>query len=144
MPEEPSILASLGFDSGLMAPPPPQVWEAALQTAFDPTASADADTVPEMDDTPAPGAPTHDDDQLVVDEPAHDAAHDHGDQAVHGDTVLVDDVHADDGHAHDGHPDGSDPGHTDIVPHQSDEFDHHDDYAHGHDGYDDAGGHHGL
>ncbi|MFW0796017.1 hypothetical protein AAFP30_19545 [Gordonia sp. CPCC 205515] len=130
MPEEPSILASLGVDPGTLTPPPPEIWQAALHAAFDPTAIADADTVPVMDDTPASG-----DDQVIADDPTADVAHGqppHGDVPGH-DTVLVDDDH-DDIH----------PGHTDTLHHDVDEFGHHDDYGHDHDGHDDIGGHHGL
>ncbi|WP_187584186.1 hypothetical protein [Gordonia sp. OPL2] len=75
--KEPSILASLGIDPTVITPPPPDhVWDSAVQAAFDPSAVADPDTVPDMDDTPA-DAPSTDDDLegLVVDDPDHGDGH---------------------------------------------------------------------
>ncbi|WP_168707100.1 hypothetical protein [Gordonia paraffinivorans] len=63
--DEPAILASFGVDAGALPEPPSDVWEAALAAAFDPHATADPDTVPEMDDT----LPDEDGLQLAADEP---------------------------------------------------------------------------
>ncbi|MCF3940675.1 hypothetical protein [Gordonia tangerina] len=61
MPEEPSLLASLGIDVDALPPPPAGVWDHAVQAAFDPSAAADPDTVPDMDDSPTP-----DDDDMII------------------------------------------------------------------------------
>lgn len=131
MQEEPSILASLGIDPAASPAPPDDVWSAALQAAFDPSATADPDTVPEMDDEPPTLAAN---DEIIV-EPAvlegtHDGAEsgsasDH-DVIVAGDHSDLDDQPDDDvalddaGHGdHSGaesHDDGAGPddGHYDL------------------------------
>ncbi|MCF3938556.1 hypothetical protein [Gordonia tangerina] len=73
MQEEPSILASLGIDPATSPAPPDDVWSAALQAAFDPSATADPDTVPEMDDEPPALA---DDDEIIVEPAGLDDTHD--------------------------------------------------------------------
>ena len=66
MPDDESpILAALGLDTADLPAPPADLWDAALAAAFDPAATADPDTVPDMDDT----VPADDELQLVVDEP---------------------------------------------------------------------------
>lgn len=130
--EEPSILASLGIDPTTLTEPPPGVWDAAVQAAFDPGATADPDTVPDMDDT----APADPEDVIVVDDPAADhhvqladERHSHDLEGGDGDAVFGD-VPADTA--------GGDHGdHTDPVDH---DHIHHDDS--GHPGHDD--GHHDI
>ncbi|MGV9714297.1 hypothetical protein ACWDTI_26975 [Gordonia sp. NPDC003424] len=129
MTEEPSILASLGVDTGPPTPPPPQIWESALQAAFDPASTADADTVPYMDDTPPP-----DDDHLVVDEPVHDVS------PGHAETASVDHGHVDAGHVAGG--DGDSGVHEFDEIRHDDHLDHGPDDGHAHDhGFEDGHGH---
>ncbi|MEE3852250.1 hypothetical protein VZC37_18060 [Gordonia sp. LSe1-13] len=82
--EEPSILATLGIDPATAPPPPDDVWNGAMQAAFDPSATADPDTVPDMDDTP----PAEGDDDEIVVEPAVD--NEQGD--THASPALDDDT----------------------------------------------------
>ncbi|MXP21552.1 hypothetical protein GIY30_09335 [Gordonia sp. HNM0687] len=98
MQEEPSILASLGIDPAGAPPPPDAVWDAAMRAAFDPSSTADPDTVPDMDDTP-PSPEEADDEQLVVD-PAVDHAPDDHDVAPAPDVTGPDEIALDDADLH--------------------------------------------
>ncbi|AZG46867.1 hypothetical protein [Gordonia insulae] len=129
--KEPSILASLGIDPTSLVPPPPEgVWDSAVQAAFDPSAVADPDTVPDMDDS----VPSDDDDLdvLVVNDPGHDPGHD--DSGAHTDVAHT--------------PDGGGDPDFDDVPADSAFGDHGDSTdgvdlgdIHDHHGHDDHGDH---
>ena len=99
MPEEPSLLASLGIDVDALPPPPAGVWDHAVQAAFDPSATADPDTVPDMDDTPTP-----DDDDMIItaDDDADQtdvatADHESGDESPDFAAVAAEDIDVDPG-----------------------------------------------
>lgn len=91
--QEPSILASLGIDPTASPAPPDDVWGAALQAAFDPSATADADTVPEMDDEPPTLA---DDDEIIVEPAVLEGPHDGAESGSASDhDVIVAGDHSD-------------------------------------------------
>ncbi|MAU83765.1 MAG: hypothetical protein CME34_18220 [Gordonia sp.] len=86
MQEEPSILASLGIDPAASPAPPDDVWSAALQAAFDPSATADPDTVPEMDDEPPTLAAN---DEIIVEPAVLEGTHDGGESGSVSDHDVV-------------------------------------------------------
>ncbi|UOG23811.1 hypothetical protein MTX80_23110 (plasmid) [Gordonia amicalis] len=117
MPDDESpILAALGLDTADLPAPPADLWDAALAAAFDPAATSDPDTVPDMDDT----IPADDDLQLVVDEPddtTTSALHADGPISTtggedFGDASVDPNVVDDGGHSGDDQP-YLDPGHDD-------------------------------
>lgn len=135
--DEDSILVTLGISPDDFAPPPQQAWDTAVGGMFSGAGTADAASVPVMDDEPAVPADDHDDALTAHAALDHDAgAHHDSAPTVTDGPAVPGDLHMEfGGEQQPGHDDlaGHDLGGHDLGDHDVDTFHDHPDFGSEHD-----------